>query len=119
MTLTDWLIIGLYVLIGGSDVILMLRGRQTYSARKKRWFRKVAFVPWSWGVFAGHWGGPTLPWVAGSAWISISVLTGVGVALTGVHKLWAWYIDTTPPWWSFIVYLAIGVPCGMLLWPQG
>jgi len=118
MNPTDWYTLAILAVIAVTDTVLLLRKKKTYSERQKTWWRRVAFMPYMWGVLAGHFGGPGLPWALGGPWASIAALVAVGLGLTGAHRLWAHFIEKDPPWWTFIIYQVVGIPCGVLLWPQ-
>ena len=101
------------------DIYIACHGAEgaTISRILLDWSRKVWFIPWAWGVFAGHLfvegfgvkGAPSL-------W-SIAVLLSWGLifGITGVTVSRFW--KTRWPW-SSVIGLILGTVCGATLWPQ-
>ncbi len=110
----DVAILFVVMVIAVIDLILVLLSVQTISRRMRSIGRRVAFLPYSWGVFGGHFWGPHRPPLLGSWWASIGLLIGTGVVLSLVH----WFARRWIPKWSVLLYLLCGIPAGIYLWPQ-
>ena len=78
--------------------------------------RVVSGVPFLWGICCGHFWGPSLAPTFSGAW-PVVVVVGVSFLLTSVHFLLSKFLRF--PSWFWLVYLALGMPSGAFLWPQG
>lgn len=117
MNPSDVTIIALLALIVVVDLLLLALNYPTISNKVRVYGRLWASFPYAWGVLGGHFWGPN-----NTSPIFVSDLTSAGVlllscALIGVfHRVIDEFAD--PPDWATLVYIPIGIPAGVFLWPQ-
>lgn len=115
--LTDWFIGATIGVIALFDVYLLLSPHKTISRRMRKHGRHIVTLPWAWGVVGSHfWGPDGLEPVLGSYGASAGIMAGIGVCLGVLHWITAKYIKF-PRWWP-LLYLLVGIPCGIWFWPQ-
>lgn len=116
MNSTDMFIIGIIVAITVVDVAFVIWKVPTISNRMQHYSRRIAFLPYAWGILGGHFVGPDMqlvPYVAG-----ITIILVAGTVITASHHL-AREMSLDLPWWVAMVYMGIGASMGVVFWPQG
>ena len=119
-TITEIFIFATLIVIAVFDAIMAFGNKtsnrlDTISGRFQTWSKKVAMIPYAWGVLAGHffWPGDAL-WGQPK---SVLITIGVGLALSSLH-FFIHVVFTRLPLQLSLLYLAIGVVMGHLGWPQ-
>lgn len=99
----------IYVVVGNSTA------HDSISSKMQVLGQCAVGVPLMWGVLGGHfWGDFSLDPLFGQPWSEIVLASSV-LALTAMHHLLRRAREM--PGWSALIYLAAGIPMGVLLWP--
>ena len=116
LMLTDWAIIGVLAVISVFDVIAAIMDTPTISNRFRVYGKRLSFLPYMWGVLAGHFWGPHMEPLVGNWWISIGALILFGALISGIHLMMSKEIE--PPGWLPLAYVPLGIAPGICFWPQ-
>ena len=117
MISTDWVVISLLGAIVVIDVVLLVIKHPTFSNRLRIYGRMWASFPSAWGVLGGHFGGPDgIDPLMDLWWASIGALLVSCVLVGLLHRVLDRFVD--PPNWIILLYVPVGLPAGVFLWPQ-
>jgi len=109
----DLIIIAILVFVIVADVLLVVFKRRTITNRYTSFGREFAFPFYAWGVIGGHFVGSGQK-ITGLL-VGVAIILLAGLSISGAHRL-AIYCKLDPPWWIGVIYLAIGVPVGLVFW---
>lgn len=111
---TDTLLLSIVAILLAYDIAVALleesRG-STISRRMLSFAKKVSTVPYAWGAVAGHWWAPFDLGVPQG--LGLGLLLASGAAVGVIHRRWGQHTDRS----LLLAYMALGVVCGVALWP--
>lgn len=112
MTLVEWVIIAVFILVLGTTVFAVLNGHESVSNTLQRWAIKGSWFGCLFGTLCGHWFIPNLPNHIVSWPAALAVCAGIGL-LDVINNNWYKF----PNWFRHpIVWFSIGLINGAALW---
>jgi hypothetical protein len=116
MNVTEWVIVGAFVLLLAYDGVVAYLHAPTESQVLRDWAWKWSTVPLIAGILCGHWFGNQVK-VSGSAWINaVPILLG--------YILWDMLLqkfakESLEKWYRYpLIHVVVGILVGMFLWGQ-
>lgn len=113
---TAWFLVFIAVILIAYDVLAPMIGQPTESRVLRSVARDWTVLPAAIGVLVGHWFGPGIS-IGISGW---GYATAALLPILGGDLAWRYLGDGSDRWWRQpLVYAALGVPIGAILWSQG